>query len=128
PNLLLNGSSGIAVGMTTNIPPHNLNEIADAPIALIERPEISVVELMEHVPGPDFPTAGFIHGKTAIREAYETGKSVLQVRARAGTEVDKRSGRTSIIVTEIPFQVNKARLLERIAELVNEKRIDGISD
>lgn len=128
PNLLLNGSSGIAVGMTTNIPPHNLNEIADATIALIERPSITVLELMQHVPGPDFPTAGFIHGKAAIREAYETGKGVLQVRARAQTEVDKRSGRTSIIVTEIPFQVNKARLLERIAELVNEKRMEGISD
>ena len=128
PNLLLNGSSGIAVGMTTNIPPHNLHEIADATIALIVDPAISVLKLMQHVPGPDFPTAGFIHGKAAIREAYETGKGVLQVRARALTEVDKRTGRTSIIVTEIPFQVNKARLLERIAELVNEKRIEGISD
>ncbi|MEO6025442.1 MAG: DNA gyrase subunit A [Candidatus Binatia bacterium] len=128
PNLLVNGSSGIAVGMTTNIPPHNLNEVADATIALIERPEITVAELMQFVPGPDFPTAGFIHGRSAIREAYETGKGVLQCRARAHTEVDKKSGRTSIIVTEIPFQVNKARLLERIAELVNEKRIEGISD
>jgi DNA gyrase subunit A len=128
PNLLLNGSSGIAVGMTTNIPPHNLREIADATIALIERPAITVLELMQHVPGPDFPTAGFIHGRAAIREAYETGKGVLQVRARATIETDKRNGRNSIIVTEIPYQVNKARLLERIAELVNEKRIDGISD
>jgi len=97
-------------------------------VALIENPSISVLELMQHVPGPDFPTAGFIHGKSAIREAYETGKGVLQVRARATTEVDKKSGRTSIIVTEIPYQVNKARLLERIAELVNEKRIEGIYD
>jgi len=128
PNLLVNGSSGIAVGMTTNIPPHNLNEVADATIALIERPEITVAELMQFVPGPDFPTAGFIHGRSAIREAYETGKGVLQCRARAHTEIDKKNGRTSIIVTEIPFQVNKARLLERIAELVNEKRIEGISD
>lgn len=128
PNLLVNGSSGIAVGMTTNIPPHNLSEVIDATIALIERPEITVKELMEHVPGPDFPTAGFIHGRAAIREAYETGKGVLQVRARATTEIDKRTGRTSIIVTEIPFQVNKARLIERMAELVNEKRIEGISD
>ena len=128
PNLLVNGSSGIAVGMTTNIPPHNLNEIADATIALIENPAISIAELMTHVPGPDFPTAGFICGRGAIREAYQTGKGVLQVRARAVTEVDKRTGRTSLIVTEIPFQVNKARLLERIAELVNEKRIDGIYD
>jgi DNA gyrase subunit A len=128
PNLLVNGSSGIAVGMTTNIPPHNLDEIADAVIALIERPTVTVDELMRKVPGPDFPTGGFIHGRTAIREAYTTGKGVLQVRARAATEVDKRSGRTSIVVSEIPFQVNKARLIERIAELVNEKRIDGIAD
>ncbi len=128
PNLLVNGSSGIAVGMTTNIPPHNLCEIADATIALIERPEITIAELMSHVPGPDFPTAGFIHGKRAIREAYESGKGVLQLRARATTETDKKSGRVSIIVTEIPFQVNKARLIERMAELVTEKRIDGISD
>lgn len=128
PNLLLNGSSGIAVGMTTNIPPHNLNELADAVVALIEKPTSTVADLMEHLPGPDFPTAGFIHGKDAIRDAYETGKGVLQVRARATTEVDKKSGRSSIIVTEIPYQVNKARLLERIAELVNEKRIEGIYD
>jgi DNA gyrase subunit A len=128
PNLLVNGSSGIAVGMTTNVPPHNLNEVADATIAFIERPEITVKELMRKVPGPDFPTAGFIHGKAAIREAYETGKGVLQLRARAGMETDKRTGRTSIIVSEIPFQVNKARLIERMAELVNEKRIDGIAD
>ncbi|MEB2283374.1 MAG: DNA gyrase subunit A [Polyangiaceae bacterium UTPRO1] len=128
PNLLLNGSSGIAVGMTTNIPPHNLNEVADAVVALIENPAITVEGLMAYVPGPDFPTAGFIHGTAAIREAYETGKGVLQVRARATTEVDKKSGRSSIIVTEIPYQVNKARLLERIAELVNEKRVEGIYD
>jgi DNA gyrase subunit A len=128
PNLLVNGSTGIAVGMTTNIPPHNLNEVIDGTIALIERPEITVRELMQYIPGPDFPTAGTIHGKGAIREAYETGKGVLQIRARAATEIDKRSGRASIIVSEIPFQVNKARLIERIAELVNEKRIDGISD
>lgn len=128
PNLLINGSSGIAVGMTTNIPPHNLNEVADAVVALIENPAITVLELMRYVPGPDFPTAGFIHGTAAIREAYETGKGVLQCRARATTEVDKKSGRSSIIVTEIPYQVNKARLLERIAELVNEKRIEGIYD
>jgi len=128
PNLLVNGSAGIAVGMTTNIPPHNLSEVADAVIDLIERPEITIAELMQKLPGPDFPTAGFIHGRAAIREAYETGKGVLQLRARAGTEVDKRTGRTSIIVSEIPFQVNKARLIERMAELVNEKRIDGIAD
>jgi DNA gyrase subunit A len=128
PNLLVNGSTGIAVGMTTNIPPHNLSEVIDGTIALIEKPDITVRELMQYIPGPDFPTAGTIHGRGAIREAYETGKGVLQIRARAATEIDKKSGRASIIVTEIPFQVNKARLIERIAELVNEKRIDGISD
>ncbi len=128
PNLLINGSSGIAVGMATNIPPHNLSEIVDALVALIALPDITIDELMQHVPGPDFPTAGFIHGRTAIRDAYHTGKGILQLRARAGTETDKRTGRTSIIVKEIPYQVNKAKLIERMAELVNEKRIDGISD
>jgi DNA gyrase subunit A len=128
PNLLVNGSTGIAVGMTTNIPPHNLGEVIDATIALIERPAITIKELMQYVPGPDFPTAGFIHGRTAIQDAYETGKGVLQLRARATTEIDKKTGRASIIVSEIPFQVNKARLIERMAELVNEKRVDGISD
>jgi len=128
PNLLVNGSSGIAVGMTTNIPPHNLREIADATIAFIERPDITIDELMRHVPGPDFPTAGFIHGRSAIREAYTTGKGVMQVRARAEIETDERSGKSSIIVSEIPYQVNKARLIERIAELVNEKRVGGIAD
>jgi len=128
PNLLVNGSSGIAVGMATNIPPHNLGEIVDALVALIERPDITIAELMQHVPGPDFPTAGFIHGRSAIRDAYHTGKGILQLRARAGTETDKRTGRTAIIVKEIPYQVNKARLIERIAELVNDKKIDGISD
>ena len=128
PNLLVNGSAGIAVGMTTNIPPHNLNEIVDAAIAVIQDPDVTIDELMSLVPGPDFPTAGFIHGKAAIREAYVTGKGVLQLRARVSTETDKRSGRTSIVVSEIPFQVNKARLIERIAELVNEKRIEGVSD
>jgi DNA gyrase subunit A len=128
PNLLVNGSSGIAVGMATNIPPHNLGEVVDALIALIANPNLSIADLMQYIPGPDFPTAGFIHGKTAIREAYHTGRGILQMRARAGTETDKRSGRISIIVKEIPYQVNKARLIERMAELVNDKRIDGISD
>src|SRR5512140_325244 len=128
PNLLVNGSAGIAVGMATNIPPHNLGEVVDALIALIANPNLEVTELMQYVPGPDFPTAGFIHGKTAIREAYTTGKGILQLRARAATETDKRTGRVSIIVKEIPYQVNKARLIERMAELVNDKRIDGISD
>jgi DNA gyrase subunit A len=128
PNLLVNGSSGIAVGMATNIPPHNLGEVVDALVALIQNPNLTVAELMQYVPGPDFPTAGFIHGRAAIRDAYTTGKGILQLRARAGTETDKRTGRTSIIVKEIPYQVNKARLIERMAELVNEKRIEGISD
>jgi DNA gyrase subunit A len=128
PNLLINGSSGIAVGMATNIPPHNLGEIVDALIALIQNPALSVDDLMQYVPGPDFPTAGFIHGKSAIRDAYTTGKGILQLRARAVTETDKRTGRVAIIVNEIPYQVNKAKLIERIAELVNEKKVDGVSD
>ena len=128
PNLLVNGSSGIAVGMATNIPPHNLCEVVDALVALIENPDLDVDALMQYVPGPDFPTAAFIHGKTAIHEAYTTGRGILQLRARAGTETEKRTGRVSIIVKEIPYQVNKAKLIERMAELVNDKRIDGISD
>jgi DNA gyrase subunit A len=128
PNLLINGSSGIAVGMATNIPPHNLTEVVDALVALIQNPALTIADLMQFIPGPDFPTAGFIHGRAAIAEAYTTGKGILQLRARATTETDKKSGRVSIIVNEIPYQVNKARLIERIAELVNEKRIDGISD
>ncbi len=128
PNLLINGSSGIAVGMTTNIPPHNLREVVDATIALIDNPGLTAMELMEYVPGPDFPTAGFIRGRSAIREAYRTGRGVIQMRARAEIETDEKRGKSSIIVTEIPYQVNKARLLERMASLVNEKRILGISD
>jgi DNA gyrase subunit A len=128
PNLLVNGSSGIAVGMATNIPPHNLCEVIDGLVALIENPAITINELMQFIPGPDFPTAGFIHGRQAIREAYTTGKGILQLRARATTEVDKRTSRQSIIVHEIPYQVNKAKLIERMAELVNDKKIDGISD
>jgi DNA gyrase subunit A len=128
PNLLINGSSGIAVGMATNIPPHNLGEVVDGLIALIENPQLSVAELMRHIPGPDFPTAGFLHGRAAIREAYTTGRAVLILRARTEIEDGGDKGRTKIIVRELPYQVNKARLLERIAELVNDKRIDGISD
>jgi DNA gyrase subunit A len=128
PNLLINGSAGIAVGMATNIPPHNLCEVVDALVALIEQPDLDADALMQYVPGPDFPTAAFIHGKAAIREAYTTGRGILQLRARAGTETEKRTGRVSIIVKEIPYQVNKAKLIERIAELVNDKKIDGISD
>jgi len=127
PNLLVNGSSGIAVGMATNIPPHNLKEVVDACLAIIENPLISVEELMEVVPGPDFPTAGLINGVRGIREAYRTGRGRCVMRARTEVETQKRSGREAIVVTEIPYQVNKARLLERIAELVKEKKIEGIA-
>ncbi len=126
PNLLINGSSGIAVGMATNIPPHNLAEIINACILLIDQPEADVEALMQCIPGPDFPTAGFINGARGIREAYRTGKGKIYLRARSHYEEDK-SGRQSIIVTELPYQVNKARLLEKIAELVKEKRLEGIS-
>ena len=126
PNLLVNGSTGIAVGMATNIPPHNINEVIDACFALMDNSEISVAELMEHLPGPDFPTAGIINGRSGIRQAYETGRGRIYVRAR--TEIETNSnGRESIIVHELPYQVNKARLMEKIAELVKNKRIEGIS-
>jgi len=128
PNLLVNGASGIAVGMATNIPPHNLREVCNGLIALIEDPGLGIDELMQHIPGPDFPTAGFICGQRAIREAYTEGRGILTVRALAEVETDEKTGRSSIIVSEIPYQVNKARLLERIAELVNEKKLAGISD
>ena len=127
PNLLVNGSAGIAVGMATNIPPHNLGEAVAAVKLLIDRPQASLDELMELVPGPDFPTGGFIHGREGIRSAYETGRGSIQVRARADI-VDRGSDRQSIIVSEIPYQVNKARLIERIAELVREKKLEGIRD
>ncbi len=126
PNLLVNGSSGIAVGMATNIPPHNLAEVVDACLRLLDNPDASIVELMECIPGPDFPTAGFINGARGIREAYRSGKGKIYLRARTHYEEDK-SGRQSIIVTELPYQVNKARLLEKIAELVKDKRLEGIS-
>ena len=128
PNLLVNGSSGIAVGMATNIPPHNLGEVIDGIIACIENPDLSFEELMELIPGPDFPTAGFIYGREGIISAYRTGRGIIQMRARARVEKQKKSERESIIVTEIPYQVNKARLIEKIAELVREKKIEGISD
>jgi DNA gyrase subunit A len=128
PNLLINGSDGIAVGMATNIPPHNLGEVCDALLALIDKPELSLEKILDIIPGPDFPTGGQLLGRAAIRQAYLTGRGTLTMRALAAIETDKRSGRSSIIVREIPYQVNKARLIERIAELVNEKRIDGISD
>ena len=128
PNLLVNGSSGIAVGMATNIPPHNLGEVVDATIELIRHPEASLAQLMRKLQGPDFPTAGFIHGAQGIRDAYKTGRGIVQVRARAVIEKAARGDKESIVLTEIPYQVNKAKLVERIAELVNEKKIDGISD
>ena len=127
PNLLINGSSGIAVGMATNIPPHNLSEVVNACIALIENPELSIAEIMELVPGPDFPTAAVINGKKGIVEAYQTGRGRIYMRARTHIETDDKSGRESIIVTELPYQVNKARLIEKIAELVKEKRLEGIA-
>ncbi len=126
PNLLINGSSGIAVGMATNIPPHNLGEVVSACIALIEDPELSIAGLMQHIPGPDFPTGGIINGSREIVNAYVGGRGRIYVRARTEIEEDER-GRQAIIVTELPFQVNKARLIERIAELVREKVIDGIA-
>src|SRR3989304_4109106 len=114
PNLLINGSSGIAVGMATNIPPHNLNEVINACVALIDNPDATIDELMKHIPGPDFPTAGIITGVDGIHEAYRTGRGRVYVRARVEIETDEKRGRQSIIVTELPYQVNKALLLERI--------------
>ena len=128
PNLLVNGSSGIAVGMATNIPPHNLNEIVDACLALIDKPSIDIAELMEQVPGPDFPTAGIINGAQGINSAYRTGRGRVYVRARTSIEPLEKGGREAIVITELPYQVNKARLIEKIADLVREKRIEGISE
>ncbi len=128
PNLLINGSDGIAVGMATNIPPHNLGEVCDALLALVEDPDLSLEKVLDIIPGPDFPTGGQLLGRATIRQAYLTGRGTLTMRALAAIETDKRSQRASIIVREIPYQVNKARLIERMAELVNEKRIEGISD
>jgi DNA gyrase subunit A len=128
PNLLVNGSTGIAVGMATNIPPHNLSEVLDATIELIRHPDASLGQLMKRIPGPDFPTAGFIHGGEGIREAYKNGRGIIQVRARAVIEKAARGEKESIVITEIPYQVNKAKLVERIAELVNDKKLEGIAD
>jgi DNA gyrase subunit A len=127
PNLLVNGSAGIAVGMATNVPPHNLTEVISATIALIDEPSLSIDDLMQHIPGPDFPTAGIINGAAGIVEAYRTGRGRILVRAR--TEIETESnGRETILVHELPYQVNKARLIEKIAELVKEKRLEGISE
>jgi DNA gyrase subunit A len=127
PNLLVNGSSGIAVGMATNIPPHNLTEIVNACLAVLEDPEVTLAALMQHVPGPDFPTAGIINGATEIATAYRTGRGRLSIRAKTHFEDMEKGGRQAIVVTELPYQVNKARLIERIADLVREKQIDGIA-
>ena len=128
PNLLVNGSSGIAVGMATNIPPHNLTEVVKGCLAMIENPDITVDELMEYIPGPDFPTAAIINGRAGIIQAYRTGRGRIYVRAKADIEVNEKTKRETIIITEIPYQLNKARLIERIAELVKEKKLEGISE
>ncbi|HEY0841752.1 DNA gyrase subunit A [Methylotenera sp.] len=128
PNLLINGSSGIAVGMATNIPPHNLNEVLDACFALLKNPETTVEELIELVPAPDFPTAGIIYGTVGVKEGYRTGRGRVVMRGRTHFEDMDKGGRQSIIIDELPYQVNKKTLIEKIAELVNEKKIEGISD
>lgn len=128
PNLLINGSAGIAVGLATNIPPHNLTEVINACIALIDDPSIDIAGLMEYIPGPDFPTAAFINGARGIVDAYHTGRGRIYVRARSHVETDDKSGKHSIIVTELPYQVNKAMLLEKIADLVKEKKLEGITE
>ena len=127
PNLLVNGSSGIAVGMATNIPPHNLNEVVDGCLALIDNEDITIDQLIELIPGPDFPTGGIINGRSGIIDAYRTGRGKIYVRAVAEVQTDEKTGRETIIVSELPYQVNKARLIEKIAELVKEKRIEGIT-
>src|SRR5256712_4856920 len=128
PNLLVNGAGGIAVGYATNIPTHNLGEVVAGLIKLIENPGMTVEELMEVIPGPDFPTAGYIYGTQGIRDAYTTGRGLLTLRVKAVIETDERTDRDRIVVTEIPYQVNKAKLIEKIAELIQEKRIDGVAD
>ena len=128
PNLLVNGSAGIAVGMATNIPPHNLVEVINATLAIIEQPGLTIEEIMQHLPGPDFPTAGLINGALGIHEAYQTGRGRVYIRARSHIETNESSGKQAIIVTELPYQVNKARLLEKIAELVKEKKLEGITE
>ncbi|WP_448568459.1 DNA topoisomerase (ATP-hydrolyzing) subunit A [Thalassotalea ganghwensis] len=127
PNLLVNGTSGIAVGMATNIPPHNLSEVINGCLALIDNNDITIDELIEFIPGPDFPTAGIISGRSGIEEAYKSGRGKIKIRARAEIEVDEKSGKETIVVHELPYQVNKARLIEKMAELVKEKRLEGIS-
>ena len=127
PNLLINGSAGIAVGMATNIPPHNLFEIIEAIKAILDNPDLTWKDLLEYIPGPDFPTAGIIYGTNGIHEAYRNGRGIIRIRGRAVIEKDKRTGKETIVVTELPYQVNKAKLIEKIAELMKHKRIEGIS-
>lgn len=127
PNLLVNGSSGIAVGMATNVPPHNLGEVINACIAFIDNPNLEIRDILEYIPGPDFPTAGIINGKAGIIEAYLTGRGKIHVRSRTEIETDEGTGKETIVITEIPYQVNKAKLLEKIAELIKEKRVEGIT-
>ena len=126
PSLLINGSAGIAVGMATNIPPHNISEVIDAIHAVIDNPQITWKELMQHIPGPDFPTGGIIYGLDGIKEAYRNGRGIIRIRARVIVETDKRTQRETIVVTELPYQVNKAKLVEKIAELVRDKHIEGV--
>ena len=128
PNLLINGAGGIAIGYATNIPTHNIGEVIDGLLFLLEDPEVTIAQLMKKIPGPDFPTAGFIYGMSGIKEAYETGRGLLTLRAKVVVETDERTERERLIVTEIPYQVNKAKLIEKIAELIQEDRIKGISD
>ncbi len=128
PNLLINGAGGIAVGYATNIPTHNLGEVVEGLLLLLENPEVTIAQLMKKIPGPDFPTAGFIYGMTGIKDAYETGRGLLKLRAKVAVETDERTDRERLIVTEVPYQVNKAKLIEKIAELIQEDRIKGISD
>jgi len=127
PSLLINGSAGIAVGMATNIPPHNLSEVIDAIKAIIENPEVTWNELMQYIPGPDFPTGGIVYGTNGIKEAYKNGRGIFKIRARVVVETDKRTQRETIVVTELPYQVNKAKLVEKIAELVRDRHIQGVS-
>ena len=128
PNLLINGAGGIAVGYATNIPTHNLGEVIEGLLLLLEHPEVTIAQLMKKIPGPDFPTAGFIYGTAGIKDAYETGRGLLTIRAKVAIETDERTDRERLIVTEIPYQVNKAKLIEKIAELAQQDRVTGISD
>ncbi|HQV47286.1 MAG TPA: DNA topoisomerase 4 subunit A, partial [Nitrospira sp.] len=128
PNLLVNGAGGIAVGYATNIPTHNLGEVIEGLLLLLENPDVTIPQLMKKIPGPDFPTAGFIYGTSGIKDAYETGRGLLTVRAKVAIETDERTDRERLIVTEIPYQVNKSKLIEKIADLAQEDRVTGISD